>query len=72
MIAGNEDGGKASATILSLVQTCPSLVVNPQEYLKVVLRRIMAYHTKQIQNSFPITGLRPDRMPDNLPWFKMC
>jgi transposase len=44
---GSEDGGKASATILSLVQTCRNLGINPHEYLEDVLRRIMRHSAKQ-------------------------
>ena len=36
----SEDGGRTIATILSLVQTCKNLKINPQEYLEDVLRRI--------------------------------
>jgi transposase len=53
LFVGSEDGGKASATILSLVQTCRNLGINPQEYLEDVLRRIMGHPAKQIQKLLP-------------------
>lgn len=53
LFVGSEDGGKASATILSLVQTCRNLGINPQEYLEDVLRRIMAHPAKQIHKLLP-------------------
>ena len=53
LFVGSEDGGKASATILSLVQTCRNLGINPQEYLEDVLRRIMEHPAKQIHKLLP-------------------
>jgi hypothetical protein len=47
------DGGRASATILSLVQTCRNLSITPQEYLEDVLRRIMGHPAKQIHELLP-------------------
>lgn len=55
LFVGSETGGQAAATILSLVQTCRHLNINPQEYLEDVLRRIMSHPAKQIE------GLLPDR-----------
>jgi len=53
LFVGSEDGGKASATILSLVQTCRNLDINPQEYLEDVLRRIMGHPAKQVHQLLP-------------------
>ena len=53
LFVGSEDGGKASATILSLVQTCRNLGINPHEYLEDVLRRIMRHPAKQIHKLLP-------------------
>lgn len=53
LFVGSEDGGKACATILSLVQTCRNLGINPQEYLEDVLRRIMGHPAKQIHQLLP-------------------
>ena len=53
LFVGSEDGGKASATILSLVQTCRNLGINPQEYLEDVLRRIMRHPAKRIDALLP-------------------
>ena len=53
LFVGSEDGGKASATILSLVQTCRNLGINPQEYLEDVLRRIMQHPAKRIDTLLP-------------------
>lgn len=53
LFVGSEDGGKASVTILSLVQTCRNLGINPQEYLEDVLRRILRHSVKQIHKFLP-------------------
>jgi len=53
LFVGSEDGGRATATILSLVQTCRNLGINPQEYLEDVLRRIMSHPAKQIHELLP-------------------
>lgn len=53
LFVGSEDGGRATATILSLVQTCRNLDINPQDYLEDVLRRIMSHPAKQIHELLP-------------------
>ena len=53
MFVGSENGGQASATILSLVQTCRNLGINPQEYLEDVLRRIMGHPARRIEELLP-------------------
>jgi len=53
LFVGSEDGGRATATIMSLVQTCRNLDINPQIYLEDVLRRIMGHPAKQIHELLP-------------------
>jgi len=53
LFVGSEDSGRSAATILSLVQTCRNLKINPQEYLEDVLRRIMGHPAKQIEQLLP-------------------
>ncbi len=53
LFVGSEDGGRATATILSLVQTCRNLDINPQEYLEDVLRRIMGHPAQRIHELLP-------------------
>ena len=53
MFVGSENGGQASATILSLIQTCRNLGINPQEYLEDVLRRIMGHPARRIEELLP-------------------
>jgi transposase len=54
-----------SATILSLVQTCRNLSINPQEYLEDVLRRIMGHPAKQIHELLPDKWLETKKRRDN-------
>jgi transposase len=53
LFVGSEDGGRASATLLSLVQTCRNLDINPQEYLEDILRRIMGHPAPRIEELLP-------------------
>jgi transposase len=53
LFVGSENGGKASATLLSLVQTCRNLGINPQAYLEDVLRRIMSHPARRIDELLP-------------------
>jgi transposase len=53
LFVGSEDGGKSAATILSLVQTCRHLGINPLEYLDDILRRIMGHPAKLIKELLP-------------------
>jgi hypothetical protein len=53
LFVGSEKGGQASATILSLVQTCRNLNNNPQEYLEDILRRIMGHPASRIEELLP-------------------
>jgi hypothetical protein len=62
LFVGSEDSGRSAATILSLVQTCRNLGINPQEYLEDVLRRIMSHPAKQIDQLLPdkwLTAIKP-------------
>ena len=53
LFIGSEDSGRSAATILSLVQTCRNLNINPQEYLEDVMRRIMSHPAKMIDQLLP-------------------
>ena len=50
---GSLNGGEAGAVILSLVQTCRGLKINPREYLEDILRRFMGYNFKKIHELLP-------------------
>lgn len=53
LFVGNEDGGKAAAIVLSLVQTCRALGVNPREYLEDVMRRLMSHSAQKLHELLP-------------------
>jgi hypothetical protein len=53
MFVGSENGGQAGAVIMSLIQTCRHLGINPQEYLEDLLRRIMGHPARQIEELLP-------------------
>jgi transposase len=53
LFVGSEDGGEAAAIVLSLIQTCRALGVNPREYLEDVMRRIMSHKVQQLYELLP-------------------
>lgn len=53
LFLGNEEGGEAAATILSLVQTCKALKINPREYLEDVMRRLLSHNFQKINELLP-------------------
>lgn len=53
LFLGSEEGGEAAAVLLSLVQTCRSLNVNPREYLEDVMRRIQSHCFQRIEELLP-------------------
>ena len=50
---GSPEGGEAGAVILSLVQTCKSLGIDPRKYLEDVLRRIMSHNSQKLYELLP-------------------
>jgi len=65
LFVGSEDGGKANATILSLVQTCRNLGINPQSNLRTSCGASWDTPPGRSANSFPTTGLPPGRLPND-------
>ena len=53
LFVGNERGGEVAAIILSLVQTCRALGVNPREYLEDVMRRLMSHPAQRVYELLP-------------------
>ena len=53
MFTGSADSGKASMILLSLLQTCRNLGVDPQAYLDDVLRRIMSHNSQKVYQLLP-------------------
>lgn len=50
---GSEDGGRAGAILLSFVQTCRGLGINPREYLEDVFRRLLGHSAKKLEELLP-------------------
>jgi transposase len=50
---GSEDGGRAGAILLSFIQTCRGLGINPREYLEDVFRRLLGYNAKKLEELLP-------------------
>jgi transposase len=50
---GSVDGGEAGAILLSLVQTCRGLKINPREYLEDVMRRLMSHPAQKLEELLP-------------------
>jgi transposase len=53
LFVGSEEGGEASAVVLSLVQTCRGLSINPREYLEDVMRRLMSHSANKLHELLP-------------------
>lgn len=54
LFVGSEDGGEAAAIILTLVQTCRALKINPQEYLEDVMRRLLSHNSQRLDELLPV------------------
>jgi transposase len=50
---GSPDGGQAGAILLSLVQTCRGLGINPREYLEDIFRRLMSHNSQKLHELLP-------------------
>ena len=50
---GSSNGGEAGAVILSLVQTCRGLGINPREYMEDVMKRIMGHNAQKLHELLP-------------------
>jgi hypothetical protein len=53
LFAGSEEGGHTAATIMSIIETCKRLGINPFTYMKDVLTRFPAAKTSQIEDFLP-------------------
>jgi transposase len=53
LFVGNEVGGEAAAVILSLVQSCRALEINPREYLEDIMRRLMSHNSSKLYELLP-------------------
>ena len=47
------EGGRSAAVLLSLVQTCRGLKINPREYLEDLFRRFMDHPANRLEKLLP-------------------
>ncbi len=50
---GSANGGQSAAVLLSLVQTCRGLNINPRIYLEDLFRRFMDHPTNRLDELLP-------------------
>lgn len=55
---GSNQGGQSAAVILSLVQTCRGLGINPRDYLEDIFGRLMNHSSKKLAELLPDQWLR--------------
>lgn len=53
LFVGNEEGGEAAGALLTLIQTCRAIGVNPREYLEDVMRRLMSHTSSKLYELLP-------------------
>lgn len=58
LFLGNCEGGEAAAIIMSLVQTCRALDINPRTYLESVMGQLMDYNSKKLAELLPNNWLK--------------
>jgi len=50
---GSPEGGEAGAILLSFIQTCRGLGINPREYLEDIFRRLMSHNSQRLHELLP-------------------
>lgn len=60
---GSPEGGEAGAILLSLVQTCRGLNINPREYLEDIMCRLMAHNAQKLDELLPDRWLQSKQSP---------
>ena len=53
LFLGSEEEGEAAAIMLSLVQSCRALNINPRAYLEDIMRRIMSHNSQKLDELLP-------------------
>lgn len=54
LFVGSKDGGEAAAVLLTLIQSCRALNINPREYLEDVMRRLMSHNFLKLHELLPL------------------
>ena len=55
---GSDKGGQSAAVILSLIQTCRGLGINPRDYLEDIFGRLMSHSSQKLAELLPDQWLR--------------
>lgn len=63
LFLGSEEGGEAASVVLSLVQTCRSLDVNPREYLEDIMRRLLSHNYQRLEELLPDQWIKAPHQP---------
>jgi len=50
---GSKNGGEAGSILLSFIQTCRALGINPRDYLEDVFRRLMSHNSQKLEELLP-------------------
>lgn len=53
LFVGSLNGGEAASVLLSLVQTCRGLKINPREYLEDIMRRFQGHPANRLEELLP-------------------
>lgn len=53
LFAGNDEGGKTAATLMSLCTTCKDFGIDPFAYLRDVLDRVSTHPNSRIEELLP-------------------
>lgn len=53
LFVGSEGGGEAAAVLLSLIQSCRAIGVNPRLYLEDIMRRLMQHSAQRLHELLP-------------------
>jgi transposase len=64
LFMGSQEGGDAAAVILSLVQTCRGLGINPRDYLEDVMKKMMGHPFNKLQELLPDQWAKKNKIVD--------
>ena len=59
LFAGSKSGGEATGVLLSLIQSCRAVDIDPLLYLEDVLRRINGHPAKRLEELLPTKDWKP-------------
>jgi len=50
---GSNEGGQSAAVILSFIQTCRGLGINPRDYLEDIFGRLISHNSQKLAELLP-------------------